>query len=173
MLNFRIIEGKDNKWIFSTVHGMPIKMHRKIRNALYQSGKDLVAEAKRVINEKPKHGRKYLKRMGIGRYGAGKRFYGSYTKPTYYTASAPGEAPAVVTGRLRSGIGFKVSGSDKLAFYSGNVPYAKYLEYTDLVNSKNDSQAKKVQPRPYLSAAIGKYKDKIRERLEQATREPD
>lgn len=52
------------------------------------------------------------------------------TKHKYYTASAPGEPPAVATGRLRKSIKYKVEGSFKqcTGYVGTDVKYASILE---------------------------------------------
>lgn len=73
-----------------------------IRAAYYELGKDLVKESRNLINKKPKHGRLY-KIMKKGSF-------------VMHRASAPGEAPAVITGRTRSSIDFQVQGGVRMLF---------------------------------------------------------
>lgn len=112
-----------------------------IRAAMYESGKDLNATAKKSILKKPKHGRVYTLRL------AGRR--------VRHRSSAPGEAPANFTGSLRKAIDFKLSGVDKIEFgvlktfnsggkSSGGVNYGKDLEFG----------TREVKARPFLLPAI-------------------
>jgi len=140
-----------------------------IRKAFYDIGKDLVASTKEEINKKPKHGAIYLKTHGLR---------GELKKPRYYTASAPGEAPAVVTGQLRKSINFTVNGYNEMIFgvdlSRGKAPYGKYLEYSNLTalsvirlagvfHDKN-----RVSPRPFISAAYKKNKSNIKRKFANA-----
>lgn len=60
-----------------------------------------------------------------------KRYKKPHTKRAYYTASAPGEPPAVRTGMLRMSWGMKAVGDGKGTYKAGiysDVPYAEELE---------------------------------------------
>lgn len=106
-----------------------------IRKAFYFIGKDLKKESVRLINQKPKSGRFYIINVGIG----GK----ALKSPRIHQASAPNEAPAVITGKLRKSISFNVHNFNQLEFGS-NVEYGKYLELGTV----------KMKPRPYLKPSI-------------------
>lgn len=133
-----------------------------IRKTFYEVGKDLVADTKTEINKQPKSGKRYLKRYGQK---------GLMKRPQYYTASAPGEAPAVVTGKLRKSINFTVNGFNEMAFgvdlKYGDAPYGKYLEYGDLV-SMTGQGCEKIKPRPFISAAYKKNVNKIQQKFSNA-----
>jgi type II secretory pathway pseudopilin PulG len=133
-----------------------------IRKAFYDVGKDLVASAKEEINKTPKTGRQYRKYYGQK---------GRMKRPGYYTASAPGEAPAAVTGKLRKSINFTVSGSSEMTFgvdlSRADASYAKYLEYANLV-SMTGRGSKNIAPRPFLSAAYKNNKGNIERKFSQA-----
>jgi HK97 gp10 family phage protein len=132
---------------------MLINLQRKgIRKAFYNIGKSLQKESKRLINKKPKTGRIYLIRKA-----------GRIIK---HRASSAGQAPAVITGRLRKSVDFSVQGSENLVFGSkrsvmsvlsgagigftfrgkkiGNIIYPKYLE----------QGTSKMLPRPFLISSI-------------------
>lgn len=134
------IDPKNLKAIIS-IENLSNASARGIRQAFYFIGKDLVAEANKLILEKPKHGRLYkikrLKRIKLHR------------------ASAPGETPANLTGSLRKSIDFDVIGKEELQFGSKEiflnrkgmppgVIYGGYLE----------KGTKKMEPRPYLITSI-------------------
>ena len=105
-----------------------------VRSAWRLSGQSLVRESRRSIVDDPKTGRVYLIRRRRHR------------------ASAPGESPANLTGRLRKSIGFVLSGKMDLEFGVGpsmstNVPdYARTLELG----------GGRIAKRPYLIKAIEK-----------------
>jgi hypothetical protein len=133
-----------------------------VRKTFYEIGKTLVKDAKDEINKQPKSGRQYKKYSGAS---------GRLKKPKYYTASAPGEAPAVVTGKLRKSINFTVSGGDQMSFgidlSRADASYAKYLEYGDL-GSMTGQGSKNIKPRPFLSAAYKKNQMDIQRKFENA-----
>lgn len=133
-----------------------------IRKTFYDVGKDLVSDAKEEINKTPKSGRQYRKYYGQK---------GRLKRPQYYTASAPGEAPASVTGKLRKSINFTVSGDNQMTFGvdlgRGNATYGKYLEYGDLI-SMTGQGSRKIKPRPYLSAAYKKNISNIQQKFVNA-----
>lgn len=89
----------------------------------------------------------------------GQRSGRRYKKPgtkTYYTASAPGEPPAVRTGMLRMSWGMKAEGDGKGAYTAGiytDVPYAKPLN--------DGTPGGKIKPRPYEKKIIAEAKPKV------------
>ena len=107
-----------------------------IRKGFYFAGKGLVQEAKKLINNKPKSGRIYIITQGLG----GK----TLKNPRSHRASAPNEAPAVITGNLRQSITFIVHNYNMLEFGSENVEYAAELE----------NGSTKIRKRPFLKPAI-------------------
>lgn len=118
------IKLKDKKALLS-LKDMPNATDRGIRSSFYWSGKGLVKRANRMILDPPKTGKVY-------------RINGRN-----HRASAPGEAPANLTGTLRRSIDFEVRGSMNMTF-GANAPYAKYLE----------DGTEKMKARPYLLPAI-------------------
>lgn len=69
---------------------------------------------------------------------------------SYYTASAPGEPPAVRTGMLRMSWGLRASGDGKgnyVAAIQTQIPYAPWLE-----NGTNGKH--RMAPRPYKEKII-------------------
>jgi hypothetical protein len=72
---------------------------------------------------------------------------------TYYTASAPGEAPAVRLGDLRTDYKAKVEGKgmNAVGLVGSHLDYSVYLE-------KGTSE---IYPRPHLLPAMQKMKPKI------------
>lgn len=125
--------------------GISLVPKRAVRKAFYDIGKDLVKTAVALIDKKPKHGRTYRLTRGLG----GRR------RPLYnHVASAPGEAPAVITGELRESINFTVHGSKDLQFgvdlTRGDAPYGKFLEYANLISMTGWGSAN-IAPRPFIS----------------------
>ena len=115
------------KAIFNTKEG--------IRRGLIEVAPLIEREVVRLIKSPPKTGRVYV----IG----GK----------FHQASAPGEAPANLTGRLADSVGSLVKGSDKLTIGDRKdiAPYGKLLEG----NFPN-----KIAPRPHLKpAALSKSRE--------------
>lgn len=142
---------------------------QNIRKVLYDSGRDLKKDAVSLINAMPKHGRTYFKQEKRGKFRVvhGKRVFvsgGALKKPKIHIASAPFEAPAVMTGRLRGSIMFKVSSWHTLEFAVHNVPYARDLEYRDIVHQVGQV-TKKIAPRPFISDAYKKNWTKMHARL--------
>ena len=112
---------------------------RALRHGFFGLGKDLVNTSRELILKPPKTGRWY-------RVAGRKR---------RHRASAAGQAPANMTGRLRSSIDYKVQGSYKMEFGSnpaknGNTAktskYAKVLEYGN----------GRIARRPYLQPSMKK-----------------
>ena len=74
----------------------------------------------------------------------------------YYTASAPGEPPAVRTGMLRMSWGMKAEGDGKGNYTAGiytDVPYAEDLD--------TGTPGGKIKPRPYKDKIIETAKPKV------------
>lgn len=89
----------------------------------------------------------------------GQRHGRLYKKPgtkTYYTASAPGEPPAVRTGMLRMSWGTKAEGDGKGTYTAGiysDVPYAETLD--------EGTPGGKIAPRPFKEKIIETAKPKV------------
>lgn len=112
------------------------KIQGAIRKANYQIGKTMVQEARESINTGEKSGRIYTV------YINGKK--------RVHQASAPGQAPAKLTGTLSSktkkNIDFIVKGWRYLIFGT-KLLYGKYLE----------EGTSKMAPRPYLITQVNKH----------------
>jgi hypothetical protein len=135
---------------------------KQVRRSLYLSGKDLMVETRRLINEKPKHGKTYFVRLTkINSMGESK------TRVKKHVASAPYEAPAVLTGALRKSLDFHVCGYQQMYFYSRGVKYAKYLEYKDMLRQKGRG-SNHILPRPFMSTAFKNLRTKIIYNLQRA-----
>lgn len=133
-----IIVGKDNLRVEIQIKEMHMRSAKAMRSAFYMLGKDLKATANRLILDKPKGGRFYR----ISRLG----------RKFTHKASAGGEAPANLSGRLRRSLDYNVIGSDRMEFGyragSGNgstgVNYGKWLE----------TGTNKMKERPALTLAV-------------------
>ena len=79
--------------------------------------------------------------------------------------SAPGEAPAVDTGRLRASIAHRVEmeSGEAVAFVGTNVEYAPYLEFGTT----------RMQPRPFMVPAIERNREWIKNKLAVVVKDPD
>lgn len=101
---------------FNIVFNMPITTKTGIRQGFIKFGSLLQKDLKTEILRKPKSGREYLIRRG------GRRFR--------HIASADGETPANISGRLRRSVDYKVQGASRMEFgYNNSVDYGKYLEF--------------------------------------------
>lgn len=120
-----------------------------IRNALYKVGRDLKSDLKEGMLKKPKSGRVYRIRRGrtIRRH----------------QASADGEIPASLSGRLRKSVGYKVRGADQLEF-GANTPYARILEVGGRAGRNRSAP---IAARNYLKQTIDKNNRNIRSALER------
>lgn len=86
---------------------------------------------------------------------SGKRYKKPHTN-TYYTASAPGEPPAVRSGKLRMSWGMKAEGNGKETYTAGiytDIPYAENLD--------EGTPGGKIKPRPYKEKIIETAKPKV------------
>lgn len=97
------------------------------RRAFYDIGIQNVKYTREIIKKGPKNGRLY--RI------AGRR--------RRHRASAPGEAPANLTGRLRRGVDFRVKGNDQMEFGDTEL-HGRFLELG----------TKRMKPRPHLIKSI-------------------
>ena len=102
-------------------------MRRGFRLAFYNIGKENTRYAKEIIKVGPKTGRLY-------------RIPGRKRR---HRASAPGEAPANLTGNLRKGVDFEVKGPYQMEF-GDQVFYGKFLE----------EGTKRMEPRPHLKKSV-------------------
>lgn len=106
-------------------HGHQIRQGARI--ALYNIGKENVRYTRLIIKKGPKTGRLY-------------RIPGRKRR---HRASAPGQAPANLTGALRRSVDFNVRGYDQMEFGDQKM-YGKFLE----------TGTKKMAARPHLIKAV-------------------
>lgn len=124
---------------FASIERTPSSTRRAIRQAWFDLGIDLRAEANAEILRKPKGGRVYVVRGPGGRRRR-------------HVASAPGETHANLTGRLRKSISWKVHGTDSMEFGYGisTRPSEDAPEYDEHV----EFGTSRMEPRPSLDNAI-------------------
>jgi HK97 gp10 family phage protein len=119
---FRLIEDAQNHKSDAAFRKLPAHITKGIRMGAYISGKQLVADLRKDMSKK-KSGRRYRVYSGVG---------GALNRPRLHKASGENETPAVITGRFRKSIDFKVLGNKTLEFGSGAnglaKDYAKILE---------------------------------------------
>lgn len=123
-----------SKRVLDRAQNMDRRVRRQIRHSMYQIGNDFVKTASKKILEKPKTGQTKIVRRGKTR----RRFR--------HTASAPGEAPANLSGTLRRSLGFSVQGHSQVELGAGKdgsgVKYARALEF--------GFSPRNLKPRPYV-----------------------
>lgn len=132
----------DNRKIIAQINNINQNTNQAIRRGLYFVGKDLTKTAKQSIIKGPKTGRVY-------------KISGRRRK---HRASAPGEPPATLTGKLQKSVNFIVRGFRQMEFGAGNrgLKYAKFLELG----------TKKMRKRTFLIRTINKRQKETRNYLE-------
>jgi HK97 gp10 family phage protein len=146
----------NNRVVLNKIRNLQSSFQEGIRRGLQQSGLDIAGKAglandgviKKDMNA-PKHGRPY--QVTRGRTGR------VLARGRTHIASAPGEAPGVISGRLRRSVYFSVQGANRLRI-GANTPYARFLE----------DGTDKMAPRPYLRNNIEKSRQTIRNNIVQA-----
>ena len=117
---FRVEAHKGNSQVFNLISRLSPTMRANLRASLYEQGDNIVRSI-RADFRKPKTGRIYKVRVGK----SGQRL----ARARRHQASAPGEAPARLSGALDRSIDFNVRGNNLLTVGAGTV-YARYLEET-------------------------------------------
>ena len=128
---------KNNKIAVNQIRKMVINTSKGVKISMIAMSRNLVPNAQELIKNPPKTGRFYrIKVNGQVRL---------------HQASAPGEAPANLTGKLSSGISRRVA-KNEIEFGVQGVKWARGLELgrTKGVNKATSS----MEPRPYLIKAI-------------------
>lgn len=134
----KIISGSNNDKILAKINTMPREFKTAIRLGYYKLGKLMKAKSNELILDKNKTGRIYYLSKTIAS-GSNK----GKSRTVRHQASAPGQAPANFTGKLRKSIGYKVQGWEFLQF-GASAPYAADLELGTA----------KMKARPYLKPAF-------------------
>lgn len=125
MINIRF-DAKTPK-VFVSISNLPNANKKALTAAFIEIGANLVRTTENSILNEPKKGLPY-KRKGTG---------------VIRISSAPGQAPALLTGQYFEGLKSIPNGSNGLQFVN-YAPHAKYLE----------KGTKKMRPRPGMRKAI-------------------
>lgn len=142
----KVEAGKNNVVATHQLMNTPKLTRKGIRRAMYESGKDLVSTARALINSKNKSGRIYRVTVGFG----GQQL----KRPRLHQASAPGEAPARLSGTLGRSTDFFVRGTSELFFGAGT-------EYAPILEAKNKLN------RPFLRPSIAANERNILDHFER------
>ncbi len=116
---------KRSREILLKIPGIADDIKRNLINALNEIGSEVIKEDKRLIRSKNKTGRIY-------------KFRGRD-----HQASAPGEAPAMMTGRLLRSANYRTRNHQEMSVGESS-DYAAFLE----------NGTRKMSPRPHLIRAI-------------------
>jgi HK97 gp10 family phage protein len=151
----KISGGIKNKAVFAQIDNLAQSFRDGIRSGLQQSGIYIAGKSgltndgviKQDINS-PKSGREYI--VSRGRGGR------ALKRSRVHVASAAGEAPAVITGKLRKEVYYRVEGSNRLRI-GANTDYAKFLE----------DGTSKMAPRPFVKKNIDKSRADILRKLSE------
>jgi len=122
-----IIERGQTGKVLVDVGDIKNRFDQGIRDAFFDQGDRNVKYARKEILKRNKTGRLYM------------------IKGKPHRASAPGEFPANLSGKLRKGIDYSVRGSNSMEF-GDRVKYGKYLE----LGTKN------MEPREHIVATVEK-----------------
>lgn len=125
----KVTESSQNAKTMKFLYELPVELTKAIRQGFYVSGKQLVSDLNKDMKA-PKSGRKYKVYKGVG---------GKLSKPRVHIASAPSETPAVVTGKFRKSVDFKVRGNRELEF-GANQSAPNYAEFLEKGTSKMEAR---------------------------------
>jgi hypothetical protein len=135
-MSFSLKVDRKNRRIETQIKNTPHLTRRGIRAAFFRLGNDLVEEARKSILQGPKTGK--IRRI----------------KRKRHQSSAPGEAPANLSGLLKRSIAYQQRGGDQMVF-GARTDYAPFLELPDVLN------------RPFLITSIDKNKRNARDHFER------
>lgn len=144
----KITESSQNAKTMKFLYELPVELTRAIRQGFYTSGKQLVADLNKDMKA-PKSGKKYKVYRGVN---------GKLQKPRLHTASAPSETPAVITGKFRKSVDFKVRGNRELEF-GANESAPDYAEFLEKGTSKMEAR------KPFKRTVL-KNKEKIKSNID-------
>lgn len=116
-----------NRRTIATIEKIYPRFRRGIKHALHEIGSENVNFLRKIIRDKNKTGRLYFIRGKI------------------HQASAPGESPANLTGKLAKTADYKVRGTYQCEF-GDKMFYGKFLE----------EGTKKMLPRPHIIRTVKK-----------------
>ena len=135
---------KQGRKVLEYISGTNLKRHhaRHINEALQQYGAMIVSELKRVISTGTRSGRVY------------------YYRGEAHTASAPGEPPANISGKLMNSFEYKRTPS-RLAIFS-ELNYAPYLELgTEIMKIRPYFVVTNIQHSPELHTKLQKISEEL------------
>lgn len=132
-----IVEKGETGKVLVDVGDIKNKFDKGIRDTFFDQGDKNVKYTRKEILKRNKSGRLYK------------------IKGRLHRASAPGEYPANLSGKLRKGIGYKVRGSNSMEFGS-KEDYSKYLE----LGTKN------MDPREFIGRTVKEKAMDFRNALE-------
>jgi hypothetical protein len=149
----------ENEKVFLQIKNISELSKKGIRQAYYDIGKDLRQTTQELILDNDKSGKVYVRRLS-GRL-------------VRHQASAPGQAPANLTGNLRRSIGFDVRGGEQLEFGSrAGLPQGATAPQAIAEYSKGlEVGTSKVAARPYLKPSIEQNNRNAFTRFEQRLKE--
>lgn len=116
-----------NRRTILTIEKIGSRFHRGIKHGLHEIGSENVKFLRKIIRDKNKTGRIYI------------------IKGRLHQASAPGEAPANLTGKLAKTADYKVRGTYQCEF-GDKMFYGKFLE----------EGTRKILPRPHIIRTVKK-----------------
>ena len=142
-----------------------------LRNFVSQIKRECMSASHQIANALRNSSAKVLRGQRSGRRyrvpGTGRLSYNKKSKTAtvsyrYYTASAPGEAPAVRTGTLRSSLGryTAIKGGEYIGGIRSFQNYANYLE----------DGTSKMAPRPFHDRTIEGAEPEINRIMNRVTR---
>lgn len=109
----KIVPGKRNREMLILINALQKATPRGIRQGFFALGRDNVKDARQAIIRGKKSG----------------RLYNIPGRKRRHRASAPGEAPANLTGKLQKSVGFQIQGAEEMEFgYRDAVDYGAFLE---------------------------------------------
>lgn len=141
--------------LYSNIQGKTIKLSYIVDKAIEKIGQDTKSKAVRAVNEM-----RNAELQILSGQRSGKIYRKPHTKKATYQASAPGEAPARLSGRLRLSWKGQVKAEqqgDKLIVKSILLTNCKYA---DILESKKN--------RPYKDKIIQRAMPKIRQIYRQS-----
>jgi hypothetical protein len=144
-----------NKQVFVKIDRLASQSSRAIRQGFFKFGKELVNTSRRLIIDPPKTGNLY-------RVAGRKR---------RHRASAPGQAPANLTGALQRSIDYKVYGSSQMEFGSNPSKTSGDSGRTARYAKELENGSKRIRGRrPYLETSVRKNAGNGRKHFESELR---
>jgi hypothetical protein len=140
--------GPNNIVVIETIYSASENADIGARRGFHRIGLEMVEYNRKLIYKGPKTGRLY-------------KIPGRKRK---HRASAPGEAPANLSGALAKSIGYEITPANEMAFGSrskddskGGVAYGGWL----------DGGTKRIKPRPHVSRTAAKFEPEIETRINE------